>query len=69
MHFRQPLECISDTQKLEALIALSFYFKQINNNLDNFRNPSSSDNIITPQWIQILKVSIVGNKEKFLKKS
>ena len=58
MHFRQPLKCTSDTQKLEALNALSFYFKQINNNLDNFPNPSSSDNIIAPQWIQILKVSI-----------
>ena len=30
-------------QKLEALNALSFHFKQINDNLDNFPNPSSCD--------------------------
>ena len=33
----------SDIQKLEALNALSFHFKQINDNLDSFSNPSSSD--------------------------
>ena len=30
----------SDIQKLEALNALSFHFKQINDNLDSFSNPS-----------------------------
>ena len=33
----------SDIQKLEASNALSFYFKQLNDNLDSFPNPSSSD--------------------------
>ena len=33
----------SDIQKLEALNALSFHFKQINDNLDSFPNLSSSD--------------------------
>ena len=33
----------SDIQKLEVLHALSFHFKQLNDNLDNFPNPSSSD--------------------------
>ena len=33
----------NDIQKLEALNALSFHFKQINDNLDNFSNPSSFD--------------------------
>ena len=33
----------SDIQKLEALNALSFHFKQLNDNLDNFYNPSSYD--------------------------
>ena len=30
-------------QKLEVLNVLSFHFKQINDNLDNFSNPSSYD--------------------------
>ena len=33
----------SDIQKLKALNALSFHFKQFNDNLDNFSNPSSFD--------------------------
>ena len=33
----------SDIQKLEALNALSFHFKQLNDNLDSFPNSSSSD--------------------------
>ena len=33
----------SDIQKLEALNVLSFHFKQLNDNLDSFPNPSSSD--------------------------
>ena len=33
----------SDIQKLEALNALSFHFKQINDYLDSFPNPSSCD--------------------------
>ena len=33
----------SDIQKLEASNALSFYFKQLNDNLDSFPNPSSFD--------------------------
>ena len=33
----------SDIKKLEALNALSFHFKQINDNLDSFPNPSSCD--------------------------
>ena len=33
----------SDIQKLETLNTLSFHFKQLNDNLDNFRNPSSYD--------------------------
>ena len=41
MHFRQLLE--SDIQKLEALNALFFHFKSLNDNLDNFSNPSNSD--------------------------
>ena len=32
----------SDSQKLEALNVLSFHFKQTNDNLDKFSNPSSS---------------------------
>ena len=33
----------SDIQKLEALNALSFHFKQLNDNLDSFSKPSSFD--------------------------
>ena len=33
----------SDSQKIEALNALSFHFKQLNDNLDSFPSPSSSD--------------------------
>ena len=33
----------SDIQKLEALNALSFHFKQLNDKLESFSNPSSSD--------------------------
>ena len=33
----------NDIQKLEALNILSFHFKQLNDNLDSFPNPSSSD--------------------------
>ena len=33
----------SDIQKLEGLNALSFHFKQLNDNLDSFPNSSSSD--------------------------
>ena len=33
----------SDIQKLKALNALSFHFKQLNDNLDNFPNTSSSN--------------------------
>ena len=38
----------SDIQKLEALNALSFHFKQLNDNLDSFPNPSSSDRHYIP---------------------
>ena len=34
---------VSDVKKLEALNALSLYFKQINDNLDSFTNSSSSN--------------------------
>ena len=34
---------VSDVKKFEALNALSFYFKQINDNLDSFTNSSSSN--------------------------
>ena len=33
----------SDIQKLEALNDLSFHFKQLNDKLESFSNPSSSD--------------------------
>ena len=33
----------NDIQKLEALNILSFHFKQLNDNLDSFPNPSSSN--------------------------
>ena len=40
-------------QKLEALNALSFHFKQINDNLNNFSNPSSSDIYCIPMDIDL----------------
>ena len=38
-----PWNAKSDIQKLKALNALYFHFKQLNDNLDSFPNPSSSD--------------------------
>ena len=38
----------SDIQKLEALNALSFHFKQLNDKLESFSNTSSSDIHYTP---------------------